>query len=112
MQQRRFLSRAIALAAISLILCAPVTSLGWGPGGHMMVARIAFGRLNPRAKAQVAKLLAIKVTRPGLSPKSKALLAAANAKTKDFVNAAHWADDLKSIPEFDSFKELHFIDTP
>src|SRR5204863_3005476 len=34
------------------------------------------------------------------------------AKSKDFVNAAHWADDLRPIPEFDSFKALHFIDTP
>src|SRR5438046_2864997 len=112
MQQRRLFTRTIALGIGCLILCTPIVSLGWGPGGHMMVARIAFGRLNPRAKAQVARLLAINVTRPNLSPKSQRLLAAANAKTKDFVNAAHWADDLRPIPEFDSFKELHFIDTP
>jgi S1/P1 nuclease len=112
MKQRRLFGRTIAFGVGCLILCTPTISLGWGAGGHMMVARIAFGRLNPRAKAQVAKLLAINVTRPGLSPKSQRLLAAANAKTKDFVNAAHWADDLRPITEFDSFKELHFIDTP
>lgn len=78
----------------------------------MIVAKVAFGRLNPRAKIEVAKLLAISIKRLGLSPKSKSLLASATAKSKDFVNAAHWPDDLRPIPEFDSFKELHFIDTP
>jgi hypothetical protein len=67
----------------------------------MMVASIAFKRLNPHAKAQVAALLA----RP-IKP------AAVSAKSKDFVNAAHWADDLRPFAEFDSFKPLHFIDQP
>jgi hypothetical protein len=82
----------------------------------MMVAKIAFDRLSPHAKIEVAKLLAIKVkvklpdgTQPKLSPKSKNLLATATAQSKDFVNAAHWPDDLRSIPEFDPFKPLHFI---
>lgn len=85
----------------------------------MMVAKVAFDRLSPHAKAEVAKLLAIKVkvqlpdgTQPTLSPKSKGLLAAATAKSKDFVNAAHWPDDLRSMKEFDPFKPLHFIDNP
>ena len=67
----------------------------------MMVAQIAFSRLNPRAKAQVKALLALPI-----NP------AAVSAKSTDFVNAAHWADDLRAFQEFDSFKELHFIDTP
>jgi hypothetical protein len=65
------------------------------------VAQIAFGRLNPRAKAQVNTLLAIPI-----NP------AAVTKKSMNFVNAAHWADDLRPFAEFDSFKELHFIDTP
>jgi len=67
----------------------------------MMVAQIAFARLNPRAKAQVKSLLALPINPAAISSQSK-----------DFVNAAHWADDLRPFPEFDSFKELHFIDTP
>jgi hypothetical protein len=67
----------------------------------MMVASIAFKRLNPRAKAQAIALLA----RP-INP------AAVTATSKDFVNAAHWADDLRPFAEFDSFKALHFIDQP
>ena len=91
----------IALGLLAVMLCAPSLSLGWGSGGHMMVASIALKRLNPRAKAQAMALLA----RP-INP------AAVSVKSKDFVNAAHWADDLRPFAEFDSFKPLHFIDIP
>src|SRR5882724_9894154 len=118
MQRIRLFRTTVALGVACLILCIPSISLGWGAGGHMMVAKVAFDRLNPHAKAEVAKLLAIKVkvklpdgTLPTLSPKSKGLLAAATAKSKDFVNAAHWPDDLRPIEELDPFKPLHFIDT-
>ena len=99
--QKRFFNRTIALAVVCLILCTPAISLGWGSGGHMMVAQIAFGRLNQHAKAEVMTLLAIP-----LEPLS------ATAKSKDFVNAAHWADDLRDFSEFDVFLPFHFVDTP
>jgi hypothetical protein len=83
------------------MLFTPSLSLGWGAGGHMMVASIAYKRLNPRAKAQAKALLEIPINPAAIS-----------AKSTDFVNASHWADDLRPFPEFDSFKELHFIDTP
>ena len=91
----------IAVGLITLMLCLPSLSLGWGAGGHMMVASIAYKRLNPRARAQAMALL----SRP-INP------AAVSVKSKDFVNAAHWADDLRPFAEFDSFKPLHFIDIP
>ncbi|HEV2829275.1 MAG TPA: S1/P1 nuclease [Pyrinomonadaceae bacterium] len=97
----RLIKSRIAIGLITFMLCVPSLSLGWGAGGHMMVASIAFKRLNPRAKAQVQELLA----RP-INP------AAVTAKSKDFVNASHWADDLRPFAEFDSFKPLHFIDMP
>jgi hypothetical protein len=101
MQRRRLFNNSIALGVACLILCTPLTSQSWGAGGHMMVAQIAFKRLNPRAKAQVKALLAIPINPAEVS-----------AKSQDFVNAAHWADDLRPFSQFDSFKELHFIDTP
>ena len=101
MQRRRFFKSSMALGVACLILCTPLTSHSWGAGGHMMVAQIAFARLNPRAKAQVKALLALPINPAAISSQST-----------DFVNAAHWADDLRPFPEFDSFKELHFIDTP
>jgi hypothetical protein len=100
-QRPNLFKSALSIVIISLILCTPATSLGWGAGGHMMTAQIAFRRLNPNARAKVAELLAVKI-----NP------VAVTAKSKDFVNAAHWADDLRPFPEFDSFKPLHFIDKP
>jgi hypothetical protein len=64
----------------------------------MITAQVAFGRLNPKAKAQVTALLALPI-----NP------AAVSRKSQDFVGAAHWADDLRSIPAFKPFEPLHFI---
>ena len=99
--KRRFFKSRIAIGLLGIMLSTQSLALGWGAAGHMMVASIAFKRLNPHAKAQAAALLA----RP-IKP------AAVTAKDKDFVNAAHWADDLRPFAEFDSFKVLHFIDQP
>jgi hypothetical protein len=96
----RLFKTRIAIGILGLMLCTPSLSFGWGAGGHMMVASIAFKRLNAHAKAQAIALLA----RP-INP------AAITAKDLDFINAAHWADDLRPIAAFDPFKELHFIDT-
>jgi hypothetical protein len=95
-----FQSRVV-IGLVCLILITPTLSLSWGAGGHMMTAQIAFDRLNPRAKAQARRLLAIPINPAAITQRSK-----------NFVNAAHWADDLRPFPEFDSFKALHFIDTP
>ena len=99
--KRRWFKSRIAIGLLGIMLCTPSLSLGWGAGGHMMVAQIALKRLNPRAKAQAMALLA----RP-INP------VAISAQSKDFVNAAHWADDLRPFAEFDFFKLLHFIDKP
>lgn len=91
--------RVLSIVIACLILCTPSISLGWGAGGHMMTAHIAFNRLNRKARANVRELLAIPI-----NP------AAVTATSKDFVNASHWADDLRPFKEFDSFKPLHFKD--
>ena len=87
--------------AASLIVSISTTSMGWGAGGHMMVASIAFKRLNPTAKAQAQKLLKIKINPANVT-----------AKSLDFVNAAHWPDDVKKRPGFEFSGDLHFIDIP
>ena len=98
---RGLFKNAIALGLLCLTLCTPSLSFGWGPGGHMMTASIAFDRLNPRAKAQARTLLAIPINPSAIS-----------ATSNDFVSAAHWADDLRSVPAFKPFEPLHFIDKP
>lgn len=87
--------------AACLILSTSMTSLGWGAGGHMMVAAIAFKRLNPTAKAQVKKLLAVPIN-PSDVTKACA----------DFVNTGHWADDVRPKLGFEFAPNLHFIDFP
>jgi S1/P1 Nuclease len=89
----------VAIAISCLVLCTPSLSLGWGAGGHMMTADIAFRRLQPKARAKAMELLLIEI-----NP------AAVTARSKNFVNASVWADDLRPFPEFDSFKPFHFID--
>ena len=115
--KNRLLKNAGGLIVVALILSVPTMSFGWGAGGHMMTANIALGRLKPHARAEVEKLLAIPVkvtlpngTTPTLSPEDQQKLATYTADSKDFVNAAHWADDLKGIATFNPFKELHFKD--
>jgi hypothetical protein len=96
---RHVFRNAIPIAVVCLGLCMPSLSLGWGAGGHMITAQVAFNRLTPHAKAQAKMLLAIPI-----NP------AATSAKSKDFVNAAHWADDIRSSPDFAAIPPLHFID--
>src|SRR3981081_3429647 len=98
---RTWPQRGIALGVVLLVLCTPSISLGWGAGGHMMTASIAFQRLNPRAKAKANELLAIFINPADVT-----------AKSPDFISASHWADDLRSLPAFDAFKPLHFINLP
>jgi len=100
MKKHRTFKSVIACGVACLILCTPSISQGWGAGGLMMTAFIGFKRLNPKAKAKAQELLAIEINPAAIS-----------AQSTDFVNAAHWADDLRPFSEFDSFKELHFIDT-
>lgn len=99
--KRPLVKARIAIGLLVMVLVTPSLSMGWGAGGHMMVASIALSRLNPRAKAKANELLAIDI-----DP------AAVTAKSHNFVNAAHWADDLRPFAEFDHFKALHFIDQP
>lgn len=98
---RRFFKSRVAFGLLLLMLSTPSLTLAWGAGGHMMVASIAFRRLNPRAAAKANALLAIQI-----NP------AAVTAESRDFINAAHWADDLRPFAEFDHLKAFHFIDIP
>jgi hypothetical protein len=90
-----------ALVLVSLVVLPAHNCFGWGSGGHMMVAFIAFQRLNPKAKAEAKRLLAIPINPAGVTNKSK-----------DFVHASNWADDLRPVPEFKSTLIEHFADFP
>jgi len=87
--------------SLSLILQTTIPCFGWGDGGHMMVAKIAYDRLNPTARAEADRLLAVKI-----KPISKTL------KSLDFIQASHWPDDVRPLPDFAFTAEFHFVDFP
>lgn len=89
------------LMSLCLVLSTSMTARGWGAGGHMMVASIAFKRLNANAKARATKLLAIPINPCDVTKQSP-----------DFVNAAHWADDVRPNLGFEFAPDLHFADFP
>jgi hypothetical protein len=77
------------LLAFVLTLGAP-RLLAWGAAGHHVVARIAFARLTPEARAQAGVLL-----EGGLDA---------------FIAASTWADEIRSArPETANW---HFVDIP
>jgi hypothetical protein len=90
--------------AAGVVLIVPAAAWAWGPGGHMIAAKIAYDKIaadNPKAKAEIDRLLAVPV-----GPASIA------RRTSDFVNAAHWADDIKHTQGFEQTADEHFIDFP
>jgi hypothetical protein len=92
---------ASALVLASLMLLPSANCFAWGAGGHMMTAYIAYQRLNANAKREVNRLLAIPINPASVTRNSK-----------DFVNASHWADDLRPVPEFKPTLNEHFADFP
>jgi hypothetical protein len=86
----------------AVMALAPAAAFGWSDGGHEIVAAIAYGRLNPKAKAEVDRLLALPITPPGRPEPAD--------PAKRFMHAAHWADDARSgLPEIGP---EHYIDMP
>ena len=91
----------LALVLACLVLLPAGDCYAWGAGGHMMTTYIAYQRLNSKAKAEVNRLLAIPINPADVSRKSR-----------DFVNASHWADDLRPFAEFKFAAVQHFADFP
>jgi hypothetical protein len=86
-----------AVILLLVLLVIPSTCRGWGDGGHMMVATIAYENLNPTARTNVDGLLSTNGV-PG--------------STNEFVQASHWADDVKRTPAYASTADEHFVAFP
>lgn len=96
--------RPATAVALSALLLVPLGANAWGDGGHMIVAQIAYDKISiedPTAKAEIDRLIAVPIAPTSVT-----------AKSNDFVNAAHWADDVKTIGNFKSTAGEHFIDQP
>jgi hypothetical protein len=91
------LSRIAAVSA--LMIAATLNARAWDGTGHMLVAQIAYDRLNDKAKAHVSELAA-KIQKDGVPYNA--------------VNIACWADDIKArdadTPFRGHFRVWHYID--
>ena len=98
-QKRGLFRSAIAGSVVCLILSTPSVALGWGRGGHQIMARIADRRLNRNARVQVKQLLSVKIR-----------LSVPFSSVPDLLYASTWADDIKILPNYpQEFNQLHFI---
>lgn len=85
---------AAALGAACLVFST--ATLAWWDMGHMTVAAIAYGRLEPEAKKTVAALLR-------LNPDFQTWVEGVPADARDrtaFIHAATWADDIKRRSDY------------
>jgi hypothetical protein len=81
--------------ALTLIMVIARPAAAWWGTGHIVVAQIAYDRLEPRAKAEVDRLIAID----------------APPDSNTFITAAAWADDLKLV-DVHFYDEWHYLDIP
>ena len=95
---RRGVSAAVLLC---LVLLPAQSASAWGPGGHMMTAKIAFDRLNPKAKAEAVRLMAIPINPSDITK-----------KRLGFFRGSVWPDDVRKSPGFEFSGNLHFADFP
>lgn len=91
---------ALSLSAL-LIAGGAFSASGWGDGGHMMVAKIAYDRLNPKAKAEADRLLQLRIAPASITEKSLS-----------FIDASHWPDDIKPLSAYSYTAEYHYVDQP
>lgn len=94
--------RIMFLAAIMLLPALQTEVLAWDDTGHMVVAFIAYNRLDPSAKAKVNRLFLIPA---GSGTRSLVRLCGRNYNP---VTIANWMDDLRDIASPAPFAEWHF----
>lgn len=86
-----------ALALSAALLAAPNPAAAWFSTGHMIVAQIAYDRLDPEVRTKVDRLIGV--------------LGTAEPAISAFVPAATWMDGLPG-QSFYVFGDWHFINAP
>jgi hypothetical protein len=93
----KILSRTAVMSIV--MIAATFSARAWDGTGHMLVAQVAYDRLNDKAKAHVTELAA-KIQKDGVPYNA--------------VNIACWADDIKArdadTPFRGMFRTWHYID--
>ena len=99
------MKRILRVSLLALALLVPhADALAWGDTGHMVVAQVAFGRLNPKARARVNELL---VPSPGMPDDERGLVYFCE-HTYTPVTIANWMDDMRDSSLHDDMRGWHF----
>ena len=95
-----FKARALFLNFL-VVVAGPIPALAWDAGGHELVASVAWDRLNPKARNEVAQL-----TREIANPE----------KAYTPISVSCWMDDIRKgpadMPYHGMFASWHYIDIP
>jgi hypothetical protein len=104
---RKIVSLLFALA----LLCSQTPAFAWGDTGHMVVAQIAYSRLNPTAAARVAEL--VKLVRANYSFKDQKGKKQFVDKTYTPITIANYMDDMRDHPTLKrKLGPMHFTNVP
>ena len=96
------LRRAFSCLSLACLVMLPAqVSMAWGVGGHMMTAKIAFDRLNPKARAEATRLMAIPINPADVTN-----------RRLGFFRGSVWPDDVRRRPGFEFSGDEHFADFP
>ncbi len=86
-------------------------ALAWGPGGHMIVASIAYSQMSPAARQQAAALLqahpAINKWKEGLEKDHPR-----DPGEYFFMRASTWPDEIRRSPSPYDHPAWHYVDYP
>ena len=93
MRFSRFSSAVLSV----VLLVTPLVCKAWNAEGHMVVAKIAYDRLQPNVRAKVDAMVTVfSKEYPDLT---------------DFVQIASWPDAIRS-QKIESFTHWHYVDLP
>ncbi|HEX5430861.1 MAG TPA: S1/P1 nuclease [Bryobacteraceae bacterium] len=82
-----------------LVLCAAAPAFAWDAAGHRVIAAIAYGRLNPQARARADALLQ---QAPAIQSRGRAA----------FLAASVWPDEIRADAGDGDTRPWHYINLP
>src|SRR5262245_51500565 len=98
----KMMRKQFTTIVLALVLVAPQSAFSWNGRGHMMVAAVAYQKLNQGTKDRVDALLLLNPDRDNWLDLIPASTPPGKVKMMVFMIAATWADRIKSDPDYRS----------
>lgn len=98
---------ALAVAGIAVLLVAPAVATAWNETGHQTVARIAWERMTPTARARALVLLRSAPMDAGLRQLDDSSRPQAARDRELFMRAAAWPDMIKDRSQVERFRKYN-----